>query len=149
MNDLMKPTAAAGNNRFSDKDVAATFAAYPSRLRRRLLALRKMILSVAAKADGVGKLDETLKWRQPSYLPAQSKSGTTIRIDQVKDAPKYALYFHCQTNLVETFRRLYPDDMSYVGNRSIEFALDDKVPDKALRHCIVLALTYHRRNRTK
>ncbi|MEO8560233.1 MAG: DUF1801 domain-containing protein [Rhodospirillales bacterium] len=132
-----------------NQDVAAAFRAYPAPVRAKLMKLRQMILDTAAKTDGVGKLDETLKWRQPSYLPAQSKSGTTIRVDQVKDAPKYALYFHCQTNLVETFRRLYPDDMSYVGNRSIEFALDDKVPDKALRHCIVLALTYHRRNRTK
>jgi hypothetical protein len=131
-----------------DKDVAATFKAYPASVRAKLLKLRQLILDTAAKTEGVGKLDETLKWRQPSYLPGESKSGTTIRIDQVKSEPRYALYFHCQTDLIDTFRRLYPD-MKYVGNRSIEFALDDKVPDKALRHCIALALTYHRRKKAK
>jgi len=56
---------------------------------------------------------------QPSYLTAESKSGSTIRIDQVKaEAGQYAVYFHCQTDLVETFRELYPE-LSYSGNRAI------------------------------
>jgi len=131
-----------------DQDVAATFKAYPAAVRAKLMKLRQLILDTAAKTEGVGKLDETLKWRQPSYLPAQSKSGTTIRIDQVKAEPRYALYFHCQTDLVDNFRRLYPD-MKCVGNRSIEFALDDKVPDKALGHCVALALTYHQRKKSR
>lgn len=131
-----------------DKDVAAAFRAYPAAMRARLLKLRRLILETAAETEGVGKLDETLKWRQPSYLPAQSRSGTTIRIDQVKAEPRYALYFHCQTDLVDNFRRLYPE-MKYAGNRSIEFDLGDKVPEKALRHCIALALTYHQRKKNK
>ena len=48
----------------------------------------------------------------------ESKSGSTIRIDQVKaEAGQYAVYFHCQTDLVETFRELYPE-LRYGGNRS-------------------------------
>ena len=47
---------------------------------------------------------------QPSYLTPETKSGSTIRIDQVKAAAgQYAVYFHCQTDLVETFRELYPE----------------------------------------
>ena len=69
--------------------------------------------------EGVGALEETLKWGQPSYLTTESKSGSTVRIDQVKaEAGRYAVYFHCQTDLVETFRELYPD-LRYGGNRSI------------------------------
>ena len=35
---------------------------------------------------------------------AGDPSGSTIRIDQVKSAAgQYAVYFHCQTDLVETF----------------------------------------------
>ncbi len=133
-----------------DKDVAATFAAYPPKLRAKLKALRQLIFDTAAATQGVGALDETLKWRQPSYLTAESSSGSTIRIDQVKSATlQYALYFHCQTDLVETFRRLYPNEMTYAGNRSIVFDLDDKVPEKALRHCIALALTYRLRKKHK
>jgi len=35
--------------------VARTFAAYPPELRRRLLALRKLILDTAAATPGVGE----------------------------------------------------------------------------------------------
>jgi len=65
---------------FANADVAAVFRAYPAPLRARLLALRRLIFDTAAETDGVGPLDETLKWGQPSYLTAASRSGTTIRI---------------------------------------------------------------------
>jgi hypothetical protein len=88
-------------------------------------------------------LQESLKWGQPSYLTTETKSGSTIRIDQVKPTPgQYALYFHCQTNLVETFRELYPE-LRYGGNRSILLDAKEKLPEAALRHCVALALTYH------
>ena len=81
---------------------------------------------------------------QPSYLTPETKSGSTIRIDRVKSAAdQYAIYFHCQTDLVETFRGLYPTEFSYGGNRCMLFDASDKLPDAALRHCIALALTYH------
>ena len=59
----------------------------------------------------------------------ESKSGSTIRIDQVKaEAGQYAVYFHCQTDLVETFRELYPE-LRYGGNRSILLDAGDKLPE--------------------
>ena len=124
----------------------AVFASYPPALRRKLQRLRRLILETARATDGVGTLQETLKWGQPSYLPAETGSGTTVRIDQVKDEPgRYAMYFHCQTNLVETFRAIYPNELTYAGNRSILFELDETIDEAALKHCIALALTYHHR----
>jgi hypothetical protein len=90
-----------------------------------------------------GALEEAFKWGQVSYLTSESKSGSTIRIDRVKSAPDtYAIYFHCQTNLVETFRELYPN-LAYGGNRCILLDVADAFPKDALRHCVALALTYH------
>jgi hypothetical protein len=107
-----KPSSAAANSA-----VEVVFGAYPSPIKARLLALRRLILDTAKTTDGVGALEETLKWGQPSYLTTESKSGSTIRIDQVKaEAGRYAVYFHCQTDLVETFRELYPE-LRYSGNR--------------------------------
>ena len=126
--------------------VAAISDSYPEAIRRKLLILRKLILSTASVTRGVGKLDETLKWGQPSFLTSQSGSGTTIRIDGVKREPgQYAIYFHCQTNLVETFRELYPREFNYGGNRCIIFNENDAIPVEAVRHCVSLALTYHHR----
>jgi hypothetical protein len=129
----------------TDPAVGAVFNAYPNPLRARLLALRRLILDTASKTEGVGELEETLKWGQPSYLTTATKSGSTIRIDAVKAASpyQYAMYVHCQANLVVTFRELYPKDMTYGGNRSIVFHANEDVPEEALRHCVALALTYH------
>ena len=130
---------------FANRNVAKVFAAYPDDVRTRLMRLRAIILYTAENIDGVGPLEETLKWGQPSYLTTESGSGSTIRIDREKSDGRIAMYFHCQTDLVATFRELYPTQMTYGGNRSILFDVSDKIPDKALRHCIGLALTYHAR----
>ena len=129
---------------FSDPAVDAVFGAYPKPVKAKLLVLRRLIFDTASATKGVGALQETLKWGQPSYLTAETKSGSTIRIDQVKSAAnQYAVYFHCQTDLVETFRELYPTQMRYGGNRSILLDAGEELPEAALRHCVALALTYH------
>ena len=140
------PKGAASKPRagFSDPAVEAVFSAYPKPLRTKLLALRRLIFETAKTTAGVGRLEETLKWGQPSYLTTETKSGSTVRIDRVKStADGYAIYFHCQTDLVETFRDLYPTEFNYAGNRSILLDAAQKLPEPALRHCVALALTYH------
>jgi hypothetical protein len=125
------------------------FDGYPKPVRTKLLALRKLILDTAKTTTGVGAIEEALKWGQPSYLTSESKSGTTVRIDQVKSVPgQYAVYFHCQTNLVEAFRELYPE-LTYSGNRAILLDAADELPEAELRHCVALALTYHLGKRKK
>jgi uncharacterized protein DUF1801 len=151
---MKKPTAKIAAKRVATKPVGgpsaaieAVFEAYPQPVKSRLLALRRLIFDTAKATKGVGALEEALKWGQPSYLTAESKSGSTIRIDQVKtEAGRYAVYFHCQTDLVETFRGLYPE-LRYGGNRSILLDAGEKLPEAALRHCVALALTYHLRKR--
>jgi hypothetical protein len=128
-------------------EVDAIFNAYPNPVRSKLKALRRLIFDIAKSTKGVGALEEAVKWGQPSYLTPESKSGSTVRIDQLKsEAGGYAVYFHCQTDLVETFRELYPE-LRYGGNRSILLDAGEKLPEAALRHCIALALTYHARKR--
>ncbi|HSZ73702.1 MAG TPA: DUF1801 domain-containing protein [Rhizomicrobium sp.] len=126
------------------EEVDAVFRAYPPLLRTRLMQLRKLILATARKMDGVGELEETLRWGQPSFI-SKSKSGSTIRIDGVKNEPaRYALYFICHTDLIARFRELYPE-LEYGGSRSILLDTRKPIPEDALRHCVALALTYHLR----
>jgi uncharacterized protein DUF1801 len=134
---------------FGDKAVAAVFDGYPAGLRRKLIALRELIFKVADATDGVGRLTETLKWGQPSYLTMESGSGSTVRIDRLKKADGYAVYFHCQSGLVDQFRRIYPDSFRYESKRAILFAEKDRVPMRALGHCIALALTHHLRKKSR
>lgn len=136
---------------FQTADVASIFDSYPTNVRGKLLGLRRLIFETAATTEGVGAVQETLKWGQPSYLTTRPKSGTTIRIDQVDSVPgRYALYVHCQTSLLETYRELYPEALTYEGDRAIVFHSDNDAPQDILRHCIALALTYHlRKARTR
>lgn len=124
--------------------VAAVFETYPKEIKSKLMFLRQLIFEVASRTDGVGELEETLKWGQPSYLTTQTQSGSLVRIDQIKSQEgKYAMFFHCQTTLVDTFKEMYRGLFKFGGNRSIVFDLPDKVPVKELSHCISMALTYH------
>lgn len=126
--------------------VAQAFAAYPPLLRRKLMALRQLILDTASATPGVGELEETLKWGEPAYLTSASKSGSTIRLGPVKSSPsQYALYFNCNTTLVDTFRTLFPGELCYEGNRAIVLDAADPLPRDALSFCIQAALTYHRK----
>jgi hypothetical protein len=127
--------------------VAAVFASYPPAIRRKLLALRSLIFKTAASTPGVGALEETLKWGEPAYV-TQNKGGSTIRLGWKESSPsQYAMYFNCQTNLVETFRTLFPKEFKFAGNRAIIFDDEHRPPADALAYCIGAALTYHRRKR--
>ncbi len=129
---------------FEDKAVEARFEGYLPIIKTKLLVLRQLILQVAAETPAVGRLEETLKWGQPSYLTPETKSGSTIRIDRVgSDSTQYAMYFNCKTTLIETFKGLYPDDFTYDGTRAIIFDVNDELDLEAVKHCIWLTLTYH------
>ena len=129
---------------FYNLEVAEIFDRYPPKIKKKLNSLRNLILHTASRTPGAGELEETLRWGQPSYISTKSKTGSTIRIDRVKlSENEFAMYFHCRTNLIETFRKLYPDDFKFLGNRAIVFNEKDKIPIKKLSHYIQLALTYH------
>ena len=135
---------------FDDPGVAAVFEAYPPEVKDRLLRLRDLIFETAAETDGVGAIEETLKWGQPSYLTPETKSGSTIRIDKLKsDDGHTAMFFHCQTHLVDTFREIFRDDLEFEGNRAINLDAAEELPEEALRHCIAMALTYHLNKKKK
>lgn len=128
----------------TDPAVEAVFASYPVDVGCKLMELRSLIYEAGEAVDEIGELTETLKWRQPAYLPSRPKIGTTIRIDAVKNNPqKYAMYVHCQTSLLTMFGELYPDQLTFEGNRALIFDCTDELPKAALMHCIQLALTYH------
>lgn len=128
---------------FQEPGVATVFSSYKGAAGTHLHKLREIVFDAAA-TEGVGTVAETLKWGQPSYLTPETKSGSTIRMDAVKgNADAVALYFHCQTTLVPTFRDQYGETLSFEGNRSIVLDVNSPLPEAELRHCISQALTYH------
>ena len=126
---------------FKNPKVADVFNNYPNHIRPKLMLLRQLVMDTVSETKDVSILEETLRWGEPSYL---TKGGSTIRMDWKESKPEqYAMYFHCKTKLVDTFKQLYNDKFKFEDNRAIVFTESDEIPITELKHCILLSLTYH------
>ena len=126
--------------------VADAMDRLPGDARTGVIDIRRLIFDVAAEL-GVGPLTETLKWGEPAYLTEATKAGTTIRLGARQGRP--ALFFNCQTPLVEEFRTAFPDAFDFEGNRVLILTRAAPESETALRHCIRRALSYHRDKRAR
>jgi len=133
---------------FANKKVEGVFDTYPRPLRGKLDKIRDMIFDVAISTEGVGPIEETLKWGQPSYVTSDTQSGTTIRVDKFSwEKNKYALFVHCQSDVLGQFRTSFGQEFDYDGDRAIILDAKNEIPEEAVRHFIWLALTYHLRKK--
>lgn len=122
--------------------VAKVIADYPPQATAVFAATRKLVVSVAKETVGLDKTEETLKWGEPSYL---ADGGSTIRMKwSEKNPEQFSLYFNCNSILVETFKELYQDEFTYDGNRAMSFPISEKIPEDALKHCMSMAMQYHK-----
>ena len=129
---------------FQHPDIEHIYDTYPAAIRQHCLLLRQLIFDTAADYPAIGPIEETLRWGEPSYMPSKTNSGSMIRIHHYQSKPfDFALYFLCQTTLVDTFRELYPDTFRFGGNRSLEFMLTDILPLDEIKACIRMALMYY------
>jgi hypothetical protein len=125
---------------FSNKQVEMAFCFYPEMVRLRMHALRKLVFETAERLNVIDHIEESLKWGEPSYI---APKGSTIRMGwKATDPDFYRLYFHCQTSLVSTFRKIHPH-LDFEGNRNIKLSLNHPLDPVPLGHCIELALNYH------
>jgi hypothetical protein len=116
-------------------------ASYAPFIQGKLTYLRNLIIKTATEIADIQELEETLKWGELSY---GVKKGSPIRIDwKAKNPTQYAIYFNCNTSLVETFKMEYGDLFEYEKNRAILFNLDEEIPENELKQCIEMALKYH------
>jgi hypothetical protein len=123
--------------------IKVAFDTFPDAPRAKLLELRELILRVAAANPAIGELEETLKWSEPAYLTTDTGAGTTVRIGWKPVKPEVcAVYVHCQTTLIDSYRGLFPE-LNFQGNRAVEVPVDQPLQTDALAHCIEMALTYH------
>jgi hypothetical protein len=126
----------------TDPRVNDVFKNYPKAVKQQMLQLRDMVLSTAAEIESVENLEETLKWGEPSYI---TKYGSTLRMDWKEKTPEqFAMYFKCTSKLVPTFRIIYKDKFNFEKDRAIVFKLNEEIPETQLKHCIAMALTYHK-----
>ena len=126
---------------FENKEVEQLFDSYPTEKRKKLLTLRQLILDTSKELAPNEKITENLKWNQPTYT---SREGTPIRIGLFEEE-NIAVFFHCQTNLIEQFREKFSDRLEFSKNRAIVLKPADDLPINELKMCIQMGLTYHRK----
>jgi hypothetical protein len=130
---------------FLNPEVGVVFSKYQAQTQQALLIIRQWIFEVAESSEKIGEIEECLKWGEPTYVSHSPKSGTSLRLSQVKSKPnEYGLFVHCQTTLIEEFRVAYPD-FKYDKNRGVIFDSKHSIKTDAVKQFIFLALTYHHR----
>lgn len=130
------------NQPFASEAVKAAFDTAQPDARQGLLALRALIFKTAARLPEVGTLQEALRWGQPAYLTSETKVGSTLRLGVPKSGG-FALFAHCQTDIISSFVATFPGHDRVEGNRAIVF--DDIQQIDPARHGLLIrhALTYH------
>ncbi|AQY51388.1 hypothetical protein PWEIH_10903 [Listeria weihenstephanensis FSL R9-0317] len=124
-----------------NNEMQLRFEQYPDPYRERLLEIRELIMELAKQVVPIATVAESLKWSQPSYVV---KGGTPIRIDRFEEE-NIALFFHCQTTLIATFRDMFSDTLHFSRNRAIILDPRADLPIQEISMCIQMALTYHKK----
>lgn len=129
---------------FGSPEVEAAFLAFPPGAREGLLTLRRLIFDVAARTEGVGRVEEALRWGQPAYLTPETGAGSTIRLGAPR-AGGFALYVHCRTTLIAEFRAAHGNGFALEGSRAVRFREGEAIDEAAIGALVGRALTYHLR----
>ena len=126
----------------TNPQVETVLTNYPEFVHDKMQYLRGLVIETAEETEGISKLEETLKWGEPSFV---TKNGSTLRMDWKEKTPdQYAMYFQCTSRLVDTFRLVFNGKFQYEGKRAIVFQLNQKIPEAELKECIKATLTYHK-----
>ena len=125
---------------FQTPAIKAAFAAFDADQRTGLLALRAHIFETAATLP-IGRVEESLKWGQPSYNTPDTRAATPIRLGTTK-AGDIAIFTHCQSTVMSDFRALAPANMRFDGNRALHVSPSHPIPLDDITPLIRAALTY-------
>ena len=124
-----------------NKEVQKQFNAYPPKVQRQLSEIRNLIFEIAEEKN-LGVIDESIRWGEPSY---SAKGGSPIRIDWKARSPnQISLFVNCKTRLIDTYKALYGNTFTFIGNREVVLPLSKPIPLEELRACILMALQYHK-----
>lgn len=115
---------------------------FPDRAIEGLLQLRRIIFDVAHNLPEIGRLEETLRWGQPAYLTPDRKAATTLRLGLHKSGD-FALFAHCQSQVIPAFRSWHEAQYRFDGNRAVLFSTVNDIRPEHLSGLIQYALTYH------
>ena len=127
---------------FASANIAAAFDVTDQQAREGLLKLRELVFDVADDLPQIGRLEEALRWGQPSYLTPETKSGSTLRLGIPKSGG-FALFVHCQTSLISDYKAAFPDAKNIEGKRAILYRDPQNIDTNKTKWLIRQTLIYH------
>lgn len=133
---------------FKNQNIKAIYDGFSPDVKKATLLVRDWVFEIAAIDKEIGEIAEDLKWNEPAYLTNQTNSGTTLRINQKKNAPNtFAIYVNCKTDLIENFKSIFPN-LKYEGTRAIVFDASSPLPENEVKTIISMVLRYKLRGKT-
>ena len=136
-------------SKYASKLFTKAVSDYPADVADKLLLLKSYIYEQAQLNPKIGKIEESFKWGNLSYV-SENRSGTPIRIASEKKPFGFiGLYVNCSTTVISDIKLIYGDRFLYDGNRALLFAKDDQLPEEEIRHVIDLILGYHLNKKSK
>lgn len=121
--------------------IAQKFNTYPEEAANLAFRLKDLLYEVATN-EKIDIIEESFKWGEPCF---KAPDGSPVRMDWKEKSPEnFYIFFICSTKLIETFKELYRDILEFEGNRAIVLKISDQQPTIILKHCLSLALRYHK-----
>ncbi|WP_300031186.1 hypothetical protein [uncultured Roseobacter sp.] len=118
---------------------------WPAPARRAFEDIRTTVLDAASEVPDL-RVVETLKWGEPSWLPENRRTGSTLRAAWKPALPdQISLFVNCNSAISATILEIYPTAFVYGRNRALRMPLSAPLPTEAIAHCAVLTLTWHRK----
>ena len=122
--------------------IQSALDAMPDDVRAALLPVRDLIYKLATELS-VGRIEETLKWGQPSYTTPDTKVATPIRLG-VSKTGRPAIFTHCQSTVMTNFQNTCPPEFEFDGNRALYLEPAGDIAMEKIAPLIGAALTYRR-----
>ena len=123
--------------------VRLAFKAMPDAARAGALRLRALILAEAEQLPVIGRIEEALRWGQPTFLTPETGAACSLRIGMA-GRDRFGLFVHCRTSLIDEFRGLTGGRFVTQGTRAVLFRTANEIQPAPLRLLLRGALPYHR-----
>ena len=117
------------------------FQGYPTKAKDALMKVRELIYETKRNDSEIGEINEALRWGELSFLTENPDTGSMIRLALSKSGEP-AVFFHCGTTLVETFRAQYTHVFEFEANRALVLKSPFEDTTAELVHCLQQALRY-------
>ena len=123
-------------------DVIEKYNAFPVDVKEKIFRLRDWLIDVSESLEDVTRIEESLKWGEPSY---RSNIGSTIRFYWSEKRPEIiGMYCQCTSLLIPSIKNTFGNAFLYDGNRGVLLDKNGLWDEEKIKQIMIAALRYHK-----